>query len=174
MMITIRDVTPNEAEEILKIYAPYVLNTAITFEYDVPEISEFRARIINTLKKYPYIAAVNNEKILGYAYAGPFATRKAYERSSELSIYIAQDSHGAGLGRMLYTEIEARLKAQGIVNLYAKIAYPDTEYEYLTRNSVKFHEHMGFKQVGYFHNCAYKFGRWYSMVFMEKIIGTHN
>ncbi|MBQ7221279.1 MAG: GNAT family N-acetyltransferase [Synergistaceae bacterium] len=172
-MTKLREAVPEDAEALVNIYAPYVLETAITFEYDVPEVSEFRERITHTLKNYPYIAAESEGIICGYAYAGAFVGRKAYERSCEVSIYIARDFRGRGLGRSLYAELESRLKAQGILNLYACIAYPETEDEYLTRDSVKFHERMGFRLAGHFHDCGYKFGRWYSMVWMEKIIGVH-
>ena len=172
-MISIRNSSPKDAGAFLEIYAPYVLNTAITFEYDVSSLEEFADRIAHTLTKYPYIVAHEGGKILGYAYAGAFVGRKAYEHSAEVSIYVAEASHRQGIGRLLYTELEGRLKAAGILNLYACIAYPETEDEYLTRNSVEFHGHMGFKLAGHFHECGYKFGRWYSMVWMEKIIGNH-
>ena len=77
------------------------------------------------------------------------------------------------MGRMLYEALEAALKEMGILNLYACIGYPDTEDEYLTRNSADFHKHLGFEKVGEFHKCGYKFDRWYSMIWMEKIIGEH-
>ena len=172
-MIKIFDAVPDDAGEILEIYAPYVRDTAISFEYDVPSPMEFRQRIIKTLKKFPYIKAVSteNNKIAGYAYAGEFKARKAYEISCEVSIYVKKDFHGHGVGRLLYEELEKRLKAQGILNMYACVAYPEIEDEYLTRNSFNFHEHMGFKTAGRFTNCAKKFGRLYSMVWLEKFTG---
>ena len=66
------------------------------------------------------------------------------------------------------------LYRQGILNVNACIAYPQTEDEYLTRDSVKFHEKLGYRMVGTFHQCGYKFGRWYDMVWMEKFIGEHS
>ena len=77
------------------------------------------------------------------------------------------------MGRMLYEALETVLKEMGILNLYACIGYPETEDEYLTRNSADFHAHLGFEKVGEFHKCGYKFDRWYSMIWMEKIIGEH-
>ena len=77
------------------------------------------------------------------------------------------------MGRALYEALADRLQAMGILNLYACIGYPQAEDEYLTRNSARFHEHLGFALVGTFHNCGYKFGRWYDMIWMEKIIGEH-
>ena len=77
------------------------------------------------------------------------------------------------MGRVLYEALADRLKAMGILNLYACIGYPQVEDEYLTKNSAQFHEHLGFTLAGTFHNCGYKFGRWYDMIWMEKIIGEH-
>ena len=87
--ITTRYVVPEDAKRLLEIYAPYVENTAITFEYDVPTLEEFIERIRHTLEKYPYIVALNNGTIVGYAYAGMFHEREAYSRCVETSIYEA-------------------------------------------------------------------------------------
>ena len=169
----IRTVRPSDAEELVNIYAPYVEHTAISFEYEVPTPDEFRGRIERTLKKYPYLAAEENGRILGYAYAGPFVGRAAYNWSAEMSIYVRRDAKGQGVGGRLYGAMEEILKEMNILNLNACIGYPETEDEYLTRNSVEFHAHMGYQWVGRFHNSGYKFGRWYDMVWMEKLIGTH-
>ena len=171
--IVIRTVTTEDTDAILKIYAYYVENTAITFEYDVPTPEEFRKRIQNTLLKYPYLAAEKDGEILGYAYAGTFKDRAAYDWSVEVTIYLKQDAVKCGLGRMLYEALEQELKARGILNLYACIGYPEKEDEYLTKNSAEFHRHLGYETVGEFHKCGYKFGRWYNMIWMEKIIGEH-
>ncbi len=176
-VITIRTATPDDAAGLLKIYEYYVTDTAITFEYDVPSEEEFRGRIEKILKKYPYIVAVEEgegtERIIGYAYAGVFKDREAYQYSVETTIYVDKDLRRGGIGRMLYEELEKRLKAQGILNLNACIGYPEEEDEHLTFDSVKFHERLGYSMVGEFHKCGYKFGRWYNMVWMEKLIGDH-
>lgn len=78
-----------------------------------------------------------------------------------------------GLGRQLYKALEQRLAQMGVLNLYACIGWPEAEDEYLTRNSAQFHEHLGFTLAGTFRRCGYKFGRWYDMVWMEKILGEH-
>ena len=169
----IRAVTPEDAEELLGIYAPYVEKTVITFEYEVPGPEEFRSRIEKTLRKYPYIAAVKDGEILGYAYTGPFVGRTAYDWSAETTIYLKEDKKKMGLGRFLYQGLENISKAQHILNLNACIGYPEKEDEYLTKNSAEFHAHMGYSMVGRFHKCGYKFGRWYDMVWMEKMLGEH-
>ena len=172
--IRIRVATIDDAKEILDIYAPYVEKTAITFEYEVPSIEEFRERMKNILKKYPYIVAEKNGEILGYAYTGTFVGRAAYDWAVETTIYLKEGKRKRGIGRKLYNSLEEISKLQNILNLNACIAYPEIEDEYLTKNSVKFHEHLGYDIVGKFHKCGYKFGRWYDMVWMEKIIGVHD
>ena len=168
-----RIATIEDAKALLEIYAPYVKNTAITFEYEVPSEDEFKKRIENTLNKYPYLVAENQGEIVGYAYASAFHSRAAYQWDVETSIYIKQDQRNSGVGKALYLELERLLKLQNILNLNACIAYPETEDEYLTKNSVEFHEHLGYQMVGEFHKCGYKFDRWYNMVWMEKHIGEH-
>ena len=162
-----------DAARLLAIYSYYVENTAISFEYEVPSLTEFTSRITNTLKKYPYLVVEEDGVAQGYSYAGPFKERAAYGRSCELSIYVDRGAKGRGYGRKLYEAMEAALKNMGIMNMYACIADPITEDEYLTKKSEQFHQHLGFLKVGEFHKCAYKFGRWYNMIWMEKFTGKH-
>lgn len=171
--IYIRTALPNDAKALLEIYAPYVENTAITFEYTVPTVREFEARIEKTLQKYPYLAAYTDTEVLGYAYAGVFHERAAYDWSVETSIYIRQDKRRLGAGRALYDALEMALMAQGILNLNACVAYAETQDPYLTNDSVSFHERLGYHMAGKFHQCGYKFNRWYNMVWLEKHIGEH-
>ena len=171
--IIIRTASAADAPALLKIYRPYVENTAITFEYDVPSTEEFACRIQHTLRKYPYLVAEEKGTLLGYAYAGPFHERPAYDWAVETSIYVDQSCRKMGIGGKLHHALEEVLKLQGILNLNACIAYPEAEDEYLTKNSVEFHRHLGYDMVGEFHNCGYKFDRWYHMVWMEKMIGEH-
>lgn len=172
-MVEVRDALLSDAARLLEIYDHYVKNTAITFEYDTPTLEEFKTRIEKTIKRYPYLVILEDGIIKGYAYAGVFKNRAAYDRSCEMTIYLDKDAKGCGLGRRLYEELEKRLCQQGILNLYACIGYPEKEDEYLTTNSADFHTHLGYIKVGEFHKCGYKFGRWYNMIWMEKIIGEH-
>lgn len=181
--ISIRTARAEDAKALLDIYSYYVEKTAITYEYEIPSVDEFRGRIEGTLEKYPYIVAVddsdgtecadNGGHIVGYAYAGCFKSRAAYDWSVETSIYVARDARKLGIGKKLYAELEERLKAMNILNVNACIAYTEVEDEYLTNASVRFHEKEGYSKVGVFHKCAYKFGRWYDMIWMEKFIGEH-
>ena len=171
--ISIRFAKPEDAKELLKIYAYYVTDTAISFETEVPSEEEFKLRIEEVLKSYPFIVACKDDEILGYAYLHSFVGRKAYELSAETTIYLNPDKKKMGIGKKLYFVLEDIAKAQNITNLYSCIGYVDKEDEYLNNNSVQFHEHIGFRMVGKFENCGHKFGRWYHMVWMEKIIGEH-
>ena len=171
--VTIRRAVPKDAVNILKIYAPYVENTAISFEYEVPSEAEFRGRIESTLKRYPYIVAEQEGRIIGYAYVSIFHERKAYDWAVETSIYVDKDCKRSGCGKLLYQGLEKILKKQHISNLYACIAYTEHEDEHLTNDSMHFHEHLGYELVGTFKKCGYKFNRWYDMIWMEKMIGEH-
>ena len=265
---TFRVARPEDAEALLAIYAPYVEETAITFEYEVPSVEAFRARIAHTLATYPYIVAVEeqeanagtgrvdgasascldraeanagtahvdgapvssapasvadevteahrtSERIIGYAYVGRLHERAAYDWSVETSIYVDRCARKHGLGRQLYERLEAILRAMNIISVNACIAYPGTmntvaaadrlqdahigigdpntadrvrkdprkgsadsgadigEDPYLNTNSPDFHAHLGYQLVGHFHACAYKFDRWYDMIWMEKWIAPH-
>ncbi|MCR4895176.1 MAG: GNAT family N-acetyltransferase [Lachnospiraceae bacterium] len=169
----IRNATPEDADRLLEIYSYYVLNTAITFEIEVPAASEFRGRIENISAKYPYLVLEEEGRILGYAYAGVFKGRAAYDHCVETTIYLDRDARGKGYGRILYAALEQELKARGIRNLYACIGDPIEEDEYLTKASEHFHSRMGYTKVGEFHKCGRKFGRWYNMIWMEKFIAEH-
>lgn len=171
--VEIRTASLNDAEALLHIYAYYVKHTAISFEYEAPSIEEFQKRMANTLKKYPYLTAVRDGEILGYAYAGPFVGRAAYDWSAELTVYLAPENRKQGIGKRLYQALEEALSEMGVQNLYACIGYPEVPDEYLTKNSAEFHEHLGYRKAGRFHKCGYKFGRWYDMIWMEKLIGEH-
>ncbi|MGV8906091.1 MAG: GNAT family N-acetyltransferase [Acetobacterium sp.] len=164
--ITIRMATANDAVEILAVYAPYVTDTAITFEYDIPEIDDFTKRIKHTLTKYPYLVAVRENRIVGYAYATAFKDRAAYDWAVEVTVYVSPDCQVKGIGKKLYIALEETLKKQNIINLNACITYPNP-------GSIGFHEHMGYKTVGCFTKCGYKLGTWYDMIWMEKIINKH-
>ncbi len=168
--ITIRHATTADAAALAAIYAPYVRDTAVSFEVEPPTVEEFEGRIARTLERYPYLVAERDGVIVGYAYAGPLKERAAYATSVELSVYVDADYRRVGIGSMLYSAIEDSLAEIGVTNLYACVAYPPEEDEYLTYSSVRFHERMGFEIAGHFHGCARKFGRSYDVVWMEKFI----
>ena len=116
----IRSAVVSDAERLLEIYSYYVENTAISFEYKTPDLNEFRNRIENTLKKYPYLVIEENGVIMGYAYAGVFKGRAAYDHCCEVTIYLDHDSKGNGYGRALYNALEKELKKRVMVPGYAE------------------------------------------------------
>ena len=149
--IHIRVASEDDAEEILAIYAPYVIKTAITFEYEVPTLEEFRGRIRHTLQKYPYLVAEQDGTILGYAYVGPFHDRAAYDWAVESTIYCAPDARGFGVGDTLYRALLDILDGMGYWNVYALVADPNPASE-------RIHARLGFTCVGREPHTAYKFG----------------
>ena len=174
MNLLIRIAKEDDAEELLKIYSYYVKNTAITFEQKVPSLEEFSNRIKETLINYPYLVAIVDGKIIGYIYASRFRTRESYICSAATSIYIEKSYQRKGIGKKLYSELCNILLKQNITNVYAGAADPVEEDEYLTHNSEYFHKSMGFEIVAKYNKCAIKFGKWYNLIEMEKIIGEHS
>ena len=164
--MNIRIASPEDAPALVEIYAPYVRDTAITFEYEVPTAEEFSDRIRNTLEKYPYLAAEEAGCILGYAYASAFKIRAAYSWSVETSLYVRQDVQRQGLGSALYRALEEHLCRQHICNLCACITYPNPA-------SIAFHERHGYQMVAHFHRSGFKLGAWHDMVWMERELCPH-
>ncbi|MGI6229864.1 MAG: GNAT family N-acetyltransferase [Tractidigestivibacter sp.] len=173
--VTIRRATNRDAAQLVAIYAPYVEKTAITFEYSVPSVEEFAARIDEISAGYPYLVAEDaSGAALGYAYAHAYYGRDAYAWCVELSIYLRQDARGNHLGTRLYGELERCLAAMGVINLYACVTSTDRKGDpYVTPASVLFHQALGFHEIGAFKNCGMKFGRWYDTVWLERDLSSH-
>ena len=170
----IRHATPSDAEALRAIYAPYVEQTAITFEYDVPTVEEFAARISGTLEEFPYLVVEDDGRVLGYAYAGRLKARRAFDWAVETSIYLAGDARGRGIGRALHDALADELARMGVTNLYALVAATEDEDDpHLDDGSIRFHEHMGYREAGRLLRCGYKFDRWYDLVFMELAVADH-
>lgn len=164
--MNIRIAMPEDAPALIEIYAPYVRDTAITFEYEVPTAEEFSDRIRHTLEKYPYLAAEEEGRILGYAYASAFKARAAYAWSVETSLYVRQDLRHQGLGSALHRALEEQLRRQHVCNLCACITYPNPA-------SIAFHERHGYHLTAHFHRSGYKMGAWHDMVWMERELCPH-
>ena len=163
----IRDVTSADAQALLDIYAPYVTDTAVTFEYVAPSAEEFGERIAHKLEKYPYIVAEENGRAVGYAYADMYRERAAFNWSCELSVYLDKYETGKGTGKLLYNALIAILKLQGFVSVVASITYPNGP-------SVALHKKMGFSHLGTMRDIGYKFGRWLDLMWFEKRISDVN
>lgn len=164
--ISFRLATTDDANALLNIYAYYVQETNITFEYEVPSLTEFTQRIQNVTAKFPYVVAIIDGKIIGYAYVSVFRSRAAYNWGVETSIYLDKNFSGQKIGEKLYRLLEEIVKLQNITNLIASITYPNP-------HSMSFHEKLGYKKIAHFTKCGYKSGKWCDMIFMEKFINEH-
>lgn len=148
----IRLATAQDAEQILAIYAPFVTDTAVSFELEPPSAEEMRNRIEETQSRYPWLVW-EGERVLGYAYASSHRARPAYQWSVEVSVYVHPASRRIGVARQLYTDLFGRLRDQGYCNAYAGITLPNEA-------SVGFHESMGFQPVGVYTKIGFKLGKW--------------
>ena len=164
----IRDVKIEDASRLVEIYSYYVSKTAVSFEYEVPSVSEFEKRIKRISEKYPYLVCEKDNKIIGYAYAAAYSTREAYAWTVTTSIYIDKECRRQGVGTFLYEELEDRLKEKGIINLLAGVAFLEEEDEYLTHDSFKFHENQGYTEVAHMKSVGKKFDKWYDLKWYQK------
>ncbi len=156
MTASIRLAREADAAEMLQIYAPVVRDTPISFELEPPSEGEFRARIRNTLVRTPWLVCEADGHIRGYAYAGSFRPREAYQWAAEVTVYVHPEAHRRGVGRALYASLFACLRLQGFRSAVAVIALPNPA-------SVAIHEDMGFKPVGVYEGVGYKLGRWHDV-----------
>jgi len=159
----IRFAKPDDAGEMLEIYAPYVRKTVISFEYEPPSLEEFRARMRDYMARYPWLVCERDGELLGYDYGSPYHARAAYGWAVDSSVYIREDRRGNGLGPRLYTALLECLSAQ---NFYVDCALISASNE----ASIRFHEKLGFREVGRCRNVGYKFGAWQDVVTLEKTL----
>ncbi len=169
-MINIRNAKLEDAQRLVEIYSYYVLNTAVSFEYEVPTVAEFQERMKKVMEKYPYLVAEEDGQIVGYAYSSPYSCREAYAWSVANSIYLDKDHRRKGIGSLLYQELERHLKENGIINLLAGVAFTEEEDEYLTHGSYNFHTRMGYEKVAHMKDIGKKFDRWYDLLWLQKKI----
>jgi phosphinothricin acetyltransferase len=154
--LIVRSAAPGDGHAIADIYAPYVRDTAITFEVDPPDAAEMRSRIAETTARFPWLVAEEDRHILGYAYATAFRARAAYRWIVETTVYVAQGQSGRGIGRALYAPLLNRLKQQGFCAAIGAIALPNNA-------SVAIHEAMGFTHRGTYEQVGYKLDRWHDV-----------
>ena len=160
--VTVRFAEPErDAEAILRIYAPYIVETAITFETEIPSRAEFETRMRGIAGEFPYLVMEIDGEPVGYAYAHRQAERAAYAWNAELSIYLAKAWRHRGLGRPLYALLMELLEMQGYVNLYAVITAENEA-------SIAMHRRMGFCEIGLHERTGYKLGRWHDVVWMAR------
>ena len=164
--ICVRAATPQDAEQLLEIYTPFVISedcsvSNVSFELTAPSLAEFRQRIVDISSKYPYLVGEKDGQILGYVYCHPYRERLAYQWSVEVTIYLAPAGQGKGLGRLLYETMEKLLCLQGVTMAYSCITVGND-------HSIKMHEALGYRLIGTFTNSGYKNGQWLDTVWLEK------
>ncbi len=165
--IKIRFMIASDIKYIHEIYTPYIKNTSITFDCEVPTFDEFQKKIIKISNSYAFLVCEVKNKIIGYAYASKLREREAYQWDAELSIYLKDEYINYGIGSKLYRCLIDILKLQNIYNVYGVITQPNEKSE-------KLHQKLGFNKIGVFHNTGYKFGKWRDVVWYEKNIKNFN
>nr|WP_279672605.1 N-acetyltransferase family protein [Flexivirga meconopsidis] len=161
----IRDAVPStDAAACAAIYAPYVIDTEITFETEAPDAAEFQQRIERAQDQHVWLIAENDGDTVGYAYAVPFKARAAYRFSCEVSVYLAPSAHGQGIGGELYVELLDRLAKRGMRMACAGITLPNDA-------SLALHRSLGFTESGIYRRIGWKHGRWRDVAWFQKGLG---
>ena len=164
--VCVRAAAPEDAEQLLEIYTPFVISedsslSNVSFELAAPDVEEFRQRIQDISKQFPYLVGEVNGQILGYVYCHPYRERLAYQWAVEVTIYLAPAGQGKGLGRLLYETMEKLLCLQGVTMAYSCITVGND-------HSIKMHQALGYRLIGAFTNSGYKNGQWLDTVWLEK------
>jgi L-amino acid N-acyltransferase YncA len=158
----VRDASaPGDAAACAAIYAPYVLDTAITFELDPPSEAAMAARIQTARKTHAWLVAEDDGRVVGYAYGGEYKSRAAYRYSCEVSVYVARGNHGGGVGRALYTALLERLADRGFHMAVAGMTLPNDA-------SAALHEKMGFEPVGTYRRIGWKHDSWHDVAWTQR------
>jgi L-amino acid N-acyltransferase YncA len=165
MKTEIRLVKEQDAPQILEVYAPYVKETIITFDYEVPTLEEMTEKIRSISPLYPWLACIINDKLIGYAYGSRHRAKAAYEWSPESTIYLSNEAQGKGVGRLLYETLLELLRIQGYATVFAGVGMPNEK-------SVGLHRAIGFKEIGDFRNIGYKSGRWVDVKWFQHDVAT--
>jgi phosphinothricin acetyltransferase len=164
-MNKIRIAEERDTEAVLKIYKPFIENTPVSFETSVPTLSEFWNRIQTILTENPWLVCEIDGDIAGYAYAGNHRIRASYQWTKEVSVYIQPSFRRCGIAKGLYTTLIGILKFQGVHSTLAGITLPNA-------NSVRFHQRMGFREIGTYTDVGFKFGTWHCVSWWEHL--NHN
>ncbi|MCH6164730.1 GNAT family N-acetyltransferase [Pseudonocardia alaniniphila] len=161
----IRDACDADAGACAEIYAPYVTDTAISFESEPPQPGVMARRIADALRTHAWLVLEDQGRVIGYAYGGPFRARRAYDWSCEVSVYLGHGRQRTGGGRVLYEALLARLAERGFRTVVAGMTLPNDA-------SVGLHRAMGFEEIGTFRRIGWKHGRWHDVAFMQRVIGA--
>ena len=164
---TLRLACADDAAQVQAIYAPFVRDTAISFEVEVPSVQEMQLRIENTLQQFPWLVCEHQGKIIGYAYGSPHRARAAYLWSVDVSVYVDPQYHRMGVGKALYHSLVEVLKLQGFCNAYAGVTLPNPA-------SVGLHEAIGFQPIGVYEAVGYKSRSWHSVGWWQLALHEHS
>jgi phosphinothricin acetyltransferase len=162
----VRDATEADAEACAAIYAPYVRDTAITFELEPPTADEMARRIVNAIASHAWLVLEDEGRVVGYAYGGPYKERAAYRWACEVSVYLQQGLRRRGAGRALYEALLPRLAARGFRTAVAGMTLPNDA-------SVGLHRAMGFEPVGVYRRIGWKLGAWHDVAWAQCHIAPH-
>ena len=163
--MSVRMAKEEDIAQILEIYGPYILNTAVSFEYTVPSLEAFTQRYRAITDQFPWLVWEERGQILGYAYGSAPFERAAFQWCAEASIYLRPEAQGQGIGKALYRELESLLRQQGYLKVYAIITSEN-------QNSVEFHKAVGYTHVADMPGCGFKLGRWHGIIWMEKPLNS--
>ena len=152
----IRIAEPSDGPALAAIYAPHVERSPTSFEVQPPSAEEMSARIQNTLARYPWLVATQDEQVLGYVYASEHHPRAAYQWGVDVSVYVREDTYRRGVGRYLYLRLFDLLRQQGFYIAYAGITLPNPA-------SVGLHEALGFSLIGIYKAAGFKLGAWHDV-----------
>ena len=157
----IRLAAPADLPQMLQIYAPYVEQTAISFEYRVPTLEEFTHRFTNITQQFPWLVWEEDGQLLGYAYGSAPFERDAFRWCAEASIYLKQSTQRRGIGKKLYLALEELLRLQGYKTVYAIVTSGNLP-------SIAFHRAVGYTLLADFPHCGYKLGGWHGVTWLQK------
>lgn len=158
----IREAIEKDFNQIQSIYRYYVLHDTATAEIEVPSEQEMIQRWEHIIDNhFPYLVAVENDQIIGYAYLAPYSERGAFKHTAVLSIYIHSDLKAQGLGSQLLKALEERVVQLNLKKVLASISGNNS-------GSLKFHQRHQFKKVGSFPRVMFKFDQWIDLIWLIK------
>jgi phosphinothricin acetyltransferase len=160
---TIRLARTEDAAACAAIYRPYVTESWVSFELEAPDPAEMAARIARYGASHAWLIAERAGEVIGYAYASPHRDRAAYASSCDVAIYVASAAARSGVGRALYGELLAGLKAQGLHAAFAGIALPNPA-------SIALHEACGFTPLGVYREVGFKMGGWRDVGWWQRLL----
>ena len=162
----IRPATEADLAAVTDIYAHAVLHGTATFELIPPDLAEMTRRFKTLMDGgFPYLAAVLDGRVIGYAYAGPYRPRPAYRFTVENSVYLEPATHRRGIGLQLLQRLIADCEARGYRQMIAVIG------DSANAGSIGVHARCGFAMIGTHANVGFKFGRWLDTVMMQRALG---